>query len=178
MPIDPVTVSGGAAMGAGPVRGGAGPATDAASFSSALDRSSAAGGVEAARAGGQPGTNPVNDARPPAREVERSALPAGSRDRLGHKVLDHIEGVQRGDARVRAEGTARGPVRPAVASVLPPGPAAQPLTAKAGPAQGQDGFQVQLNSLKEMYDQAVQVSLMTKSTGALNGTVNKLTSAQ
>jgi hypothetical protein len=113
----------------------------------------------------------------PAREVSRFSLPGGGH-RLGDQVLTQLGKVHQGDVGVRAPATPAGKAE-SVAAVLPQGPAAGPLNgAQAGKPEAPDGFQVQLTHLKEMYDQAVQVSLMTKSTGALNGTVNKLMSAQ
>jgi hypothetical protein len=168
MSVDPVTISPalpakGSAPSTTPAAGEGGP-----SFTTAL-------------AGAKPTVPAATGAPPPsqpASEVSRFALPGGG-NRLGDQVLTRIESIHQGDLSVRAR--IAGPGQPgAVAAVLPQGPAAAPLKTTSTPeAKGEvDEFQVQLKNLKEMYDQAVQVGLMTKSTGALNGTVNKLMSAQ
>lgn len=116
-----------------------------------------------------------------APEIHRAALPhrGGS---VGQEVLDRMEGLHKGDLKVRTGSDFQPRAPEPVSVVLPPGPAASPLTAGATPADKpvdpNDGFEANLRNLKELYDQAVQVSLMTKSTGSFNGTLNKLMSAQ
>lgn len=164
MSVDPVTISA-AAPKIGPAST---PTEDTGSFPATL---------ASIRPATAPSETPATITPRPTTEVSRAALPGGG-NRLGDTVLSHLGRIHQGDFSVRSPlSPANRPV--SVSTVLPQGPAAGPLApTKAGKPEEPDGFEVQLKNLKEMYDQAVQVSLMTKSTGALNGTVNKLMSAQ
>lgn len=167
MAMDPVTLSavkpvGSPAVGAG----GADAVRNEAVFSQAMANAPQAATPVAAR---------------PMPEVHRAALPSSRGGAMGQQVLNGIEGLHQGDLKVRT-GSGFQPRAPEpVSVVLPPGPAASPLASGAGPERAVDpneGFEANLRNLKELYDQAVQVSLMTKSTGSFNGTINKLMSAQ
>lgn len=168
MALDPVTISSAAPIG--PAKGIGAPQIPDAGFATALANAPASAAAPTAQA---------TAATQPPREISRAALPGGRGSSIGDQVLERIESVHKGDVRVRAGGSAQVAQAQPVSVVLPPGPASQALApGGAGQAAGTDGFDAQLRNLREMYDQAVQVSLMTKSTGSLNGTINKLMSAQ
>ncbi len=114
------------------------------------------------------------------REVGRGDVPAADhRNALGDKMIQQADRVHQGDISIRRSAPEAMPNN-AVKVVLPPGPAAQSPAARtegSGPPVD-DGFQSQLRNLKTLYDQAIHVSLLTKSTGSFNSTLNKLISAQ
>jgi hypothetical protein len=128
---------------------------------------------------------PPGDARlprmAPVREVGAGELPAGDRrNALGDKMIQQADRVHQGDVTLR-RGASDPIANNAVKVVLPPGPAARSpadTRVEGSSIAVDDGFDAQIRNLKALYDQAIHVSLLTKSTGSFNSTLNKLISAQ
>ncbi len=194
MAVEAVASGLGGIGGAGPVRGveavDFGPALGNASGPAQNPASSAPPVREAsleARTGGL-----ESPARPgPAPEVR--AAPRHSGDSIGHRVLDGMDRVQRGDVAWRGRS---GP-----AGAAPEGPTLKVATRQPGPAEsamrpdayrgpeiaghpttqpGQSsnpGFDGMVRQLEQVSGQVVQVSVVTKTTGSFTGSLNKLLSS-
>lgn len=111
------------------------------------------------------------------REYHLTSLPRNPQDGIGHHVLDRLETLYRGDQRLRTANASSATDSPPVALAgagLPRGPAAAPLHGVAKPA---DPFNVMLRNFEQVYQQSIQVGLMTKSTGAFTTSMNKLMSS-
>lgn len=109
----------------------------------------------------------------PSAEIARARTETAS---LGERILENLSTVHRGrsaPASNSAEPTLKSPQ---------PGPAeqslTQPNTAKLPikPASA-DNFEAMIASLQGVYNNVIQVSLVSKSTGSFSSSVNKLMSA-
>ncbi|BAU89959.1 nodulation outer protein B [Methylorubrum populi] len=127
----------------------------------------------------------------PAAEVR--AAPRHSGDSIGHRVLDGMDRVQKGDVAWRG--------RPGPAGAAPDGPTLKVATRQPGPAEsamrpeayrgpeiaghpttqpGQSsnpGFDGMVRQLEQVSGQVVQVSVVTKTTSSFTGSLNKLLSS-
>ena len=111
------------------------------------------------------------------REYHLTSLPSNPHNGVGHHVLDRLETLYRGDQRLRTTSLNSATDAPAVAlsgAGLARGPAAAPLNANNKSA---DPFNVMLRNFEQVYQQSIQVGLMTKSTGAFTTSMNKLMSS-
>ncbi|MDQ8726887.1 nodulation protein NolB [Bradyrhizobium sp. LHD-71] len=111
------------------------------------------------------------------REYSLTSLPRNQQDGMGHHVLDRLETLYRGDQRLRqanAHGATDTPPVALAGAGLPRGPAAAPLDRAARSA---DSFDIMLRNFEQVYQQSIQVGLMTKSTGAFTTSMNKLMSS-
>ncbi|MER2249772.1 nodulation protein NolB [Methylorubrum podarium] len=195
MAVEAIASGLGGIGGAGPVRGveavdfgpGLGKAPDAAQSpapSSAPPVREAS--LEARTAGLE------SPARPGA-AAEVRAAPRHAGDSIGHRVLDGMDRVQRGDLAWRG--------RPGPAGAAPDGPTLKVATRQPGPAEsamrpdayrgpeiaghpttqpGQSsnpGFDGMLRQLEQVSGQVVQVSVVTKTTSSFTGSLNKLLSS-
>ena len=144
----------------------------------------------------EPGTGNVESpARPGPAEVRAS--PRQSGDSIGHRVLDGMDRVQKGDVAWRGRpGFGQSP-----AGAAPEGPTLKVATRQPGPAEsamrpeayrgpeiaghpttqpGQSqnpGFDAMVRQLEQVSGQVVQVSVVTKTTGSFTGSLNKLLSS-
>jgi hypothetical protein len=156
---------------------------EGAPFSQALVRVASA---SAAGAHANPGE--------PVREVPVAAAPADARSgsSLGQQILDNIENLHRSDQSL-SRSSMTSPSRPAPGpdlvvrtTMLAPGPAAAPLAA-GGPWElrsrnasgGSDpgDFNAMLHALEQVSAHAIQVSVVSKTTGSFTSSLNKLMSA-
>ena len=120
----------------------------------------------------------------PVRELQRTSM-MPSENALGNQVLHRLEALHRGDQKLHTNGPNTGAEHSSVAIVgvgTQPGPAAGPLN--TGSAHDKrlagasiDQFNVMLRNFEQIYQQSVQVGLMTKSTGAFTTSMNKLMSS-
>lgn len=149
-----------------------GPATavgDQAQFQQNLVQTAASKHTDALSAPGS--TAPI----PPASEVQRTTTQTTS---LGERILQNLSAVHRGGGAPPAGGT-----EPAIVRGAQPGPAEQPLQhGGAGPRmpgkpQGSDNFEAMVATLHSVYNNVIQVSLVSKSTGSFSSSLNKLMSA-
>ncbi|MGY8678333.1 nodulation protein NolB [Bradyrhizobium sp. UFLA05-153] len=124
---------------------------------------------------------PVTDrtlALGPPSEVQRTTTQTGP---LGESVLQKLSSLYRGNA-VAPVAVSDGATLP---KVVHPGPAEQPLllqpgttgTSIPGGPQGVDGFSTMVTHLKGIYNNAIEVSLVSKSTNSAGSSLNKLLSA-
>jgi hypothetical protein len=127
-------------------------------------------------------------AREPMREVQGAGT-RGSATGLGQQFINGLEQIHRGDQSLKRPG--HGPASsaaalPAVsAAALAPGPAAAPL--RAAPSRGQAAvgtgatdptdFGSMLRSLEQVYTHAIQVAVVTKTSGSFTSSMNKLMSS-
>lgn len=180
--------------GAGPVRG-----VEAVDFGPALGKAPDAAQIPA------PSSPPVREASLEARTAgldsparpgaaaEVRAAPRHSGDSIGHRVLDGMDRVQKGDVAWRG--------RPGPAGTAPEGPTLKVATRQPGPAEsamrpetyrgpeiaghpttqpGQSqnpGFDAMVRQLEQVSGQVVQVSVVTKTTSSFTGSLNKLLSS-
>jgi hypothetical protein len=149
---------------------------DGAKFSQALSQAASAPAA---------GTN--GTASDPLREVQGAAARSASGNGLGDRILNGIESMYRSDQALKR------PSSPAVhvpgaslrTAALAPGPAAAPVGARvsserASPAAGMPDsgdFGAMLQSLEQVYAHAIQVSVVTKTTGSFTSSLNKLMSS-
>lgn len=109
----------------------------------------------------------------PSAEIARARTETAS---LGERILENLSAVHRGRGAPASSGTELAFKAPQ------PGPAeqslAQPNTAKLPikPASA-DNFDAMIASLQGVYNNVIQVSLVSKSTGSFSSSVNKLMSA-
>ncbi|WP_439495804.1 nodulation protein NolB [Bosea sp. (in: a-proteobacteria)] len=106
-------------------------------------------------------------------EVSRATTHTAS---IGERILQNLSAVHRGSAAPGA-----GNAEPAL-KASQPGPAEQSLTQPnaarlPGLAPGADNFDAMIASLQSVYNNVIQVSLVSKSTGSFSSSVNKLMSA-
>ncbi|WP_439373196.1 nodulation protein NolB [Bradyrhizobium sp. DASA03120] len=116
---------------------------------------------------------------PPLPEVERAVTQAGP---PGDRILQNLSAVHLGKSHPSS-------AVPSVSEAVPwksvqPGPAAQPILRPDRPAvhpvgkpEGADHFESTLQNLRDVYNGVIQVSLISKSTGAVGSSLNKLLSA-
>jgi hypothetical protein len=126
----------------------------------------------------------------PVREVQGAALKGGSGPGLGQQILNNLETLYRGDLGMKRSASVALPAaRPAVASpaAVLPGPAAAPLSGASSP-KAETGaaptsqpdphdFGTMMRSLEQVYTHAIQVSVVTKTTGSFTSSMNKLMSS-
>ncbi|WFU23485.1 nodulation protein NolB [Bradyrhizobium sp. CB1717] len=114
-------------------------------------------------------------------EVQRAVAPASP---LGDRVLQSISAIHQG------KPFPSGAVSPALVGEPDPtknlqlGPAAQPVLRvqqvevhPVGKPEGADHFDSALTNLRDVYNGVIQVSLISKGTGAVSSSLNKLLSA-
>lgn len=114
-------------------------------------------------------------------EVQRAVTPASP---LGDRVLQSISAIHNG------KPFPTGAVSPSIVDEPDPtkslqlGPAAQPVLRvqqlevhPAGKPEGADHFDSALANLRDVYNGVIQVSLLSKGTGAVSSSLNKLLSA-
>jgi hypothetical protein len=180
MSFDPLTAVNGAIPNMAPLPGSAAPTTGDAT--GAFSRAVANASSEASNVATSHASARAQESRREAtrvaevREYHLTSLPRNPQDGMGHHVLDRLETIYRGDQRLRtasAPATDSPPVALAGAG-LPRGPAAGPLN---GAARSADPFAVMLRNFEQVYQQSIQVGLMTKSTGAFTTSMNKLMSS-
>ncbi|WP_245444681.1 nodulation protein NolB [Microvirga sp. KLBC 81] len=114
---------------------------------------------------------------PPLLEVQRATTQTSP---LGERVLQTLSAMYRSNTVPSAAASSES----ALAKSVQPGPAAQRLprpegvgVRTAGQPEGADRFEPMLANLRDVYNSAIQVSLVTKSTGAVTSSLNKLLSA-
>jgi hypothetical protein len=180
MSFDPLAAINGAVSTTAPLSGSAAPAGDAAgAFSRVVaNTSSEPSNVATSHAAARAQESRHEATRVAAvREYSLTSLPRNPQDGLGHHVLDRLETLYRGDQRLRTanahSATDASPVALAGAG-LPRGPAAAPLN---GATRSDDAFNAMLRNFEQVYQQSIQVGLMTKSTGAFTTSMNKLMSS-
>jgi hypothetical protein len=180
MTLDPLTAINGAVSTTGLPPANAAPTGDA---SGAFTRVVANASSDASNVATPHATARAQESRHEAtrvaavREYHLTSLPKNPQDGVGHHVLDRLETLYRGDQRLRTANAHSATDSPAVALAgagLPRGPAAAPLN---GAAKSADGFDVMLRNFEQVYQQSIQVGLMTKSTGAFTTSMNKLMSS-
>jgi hypothetical protein len=180
MSLDPLTAINGAVSNMTPLPGSAAPPGDA---SGAFSRVVANASSEASNAATSHASARAQESRPEitrvaaVREYHLTSLPRNPQDGMGHHVLDRLETIYRGDQRLRTANASVATDSPPVALAgagLPRGPAAAPLNAVA---RSTDSFNVMLRNFEQIYQQSIQVGLMTKSTGAFTTSMNKLMSS-
>lgn len=195
MAVEAIASGLGGIGGAGPVRG-----VEAVDFGPALGKA-----PDAAQSPAPSSAPPVREASLEARTAglesparpgaaaEVRAAPRHSGDSIGHRVLDGMDRVQRGDVAWRG--------RPGPAGAAPDGPTLKVATRQPGPAEsamrpdayrgpeiaghpttqpGQSsnpGFDGMLRQLEQVSGQVVQVSVVTKTTSSFTGSLNKLLSS-
>jgi hypothetical protein len=180
MSFDPLTAINGAVSNTAPVSASAAPAADATgAFSRVVaNASSDASNVATSHASARAQETRREATRVAAvREYHLTSLPQNPRDGVGHHVLDRLETLYRGDQRLRTANSQSVTDTPPVALAgagLPRGPAAAPLNGQTRPA---DAFNVMLRNFEQVYQQSIQVGLMSKSTGAFTSSMNKLMSS-
>lgn len=166
-------------LGAAPISAGLietlpqiGPVTavgDQAQFQQNLVQTAASKGADALSAPGS--AAPI----PPTSEVQRTTTQTSS---LGERILQNLSAVHRGGGAPPAGGT-----EPAIVKSSQSGPAEQSLQhGGAGPRmqgkpQGSDNFEAMVAMLHSVYNNVIQVSLVSKSTGSFSSSLNKLMSA-
>ncbi|MCP3413527.1 nodulation protein NolB [Bradyrhizobium brasilense] len=112
---------------------------------------------------------------PTVSEVQRASTLASP---SGDRVLQALSSMYHSHAVAPAAGSAR-----SVPNGMQPGPAAQPLLqpvdigAHAAVKPVDADFDAMVVNLRDVYSGAVQVSLVSKSTGAVSSSLNKLLSA-
>ncbi|WP_213287291.1 nodulation protein NolB [Bradyrhizobium sp. sGM-13] len=180
MSFDPLAAINGAVSTTAPLSGSAAPAGDAAgAFSRVVANASSEVSNTATPHASARAQESRHDATRVAavREYPLTSLPRNPQDGLGHHVLDRLETLYRGDQRLRTanahSATDASPVALAGAG-LPRGPAAAPLN---GAIRPDDAFNVMLRNFEQVYQQSIQVGLMTKGTGAFTTSMNKLMSS-
>ncbi|WID99710.1 nodulation protein NolB (plasmid) [Bosea vestrisii] len=114
-------------------------------------------------------TTPVQ----PSTEVARTRTETAS---LGERILQNLSAVHRGQSTSAAGGVESALKAPQ------PGPAEQSLAQPNGPrlpakVASADNFDAMIASLQGVYNNVIQVSLVSKSTGSVSSSVNKLMSA-
>ena len=180
MSFDPLTAINGAVSNTVPLHGSAAPTGDATgAFSRVVaNASSEASNVATSQASARAQESRHEATRVAAvREYQLTSLPRNPQDGMGHHVLDRLEAIYRGDQRLRTANAPSATDSPPVALAgagLPRGPAAAPLN---GTANSTDAFNVMLRNFEQVYQQSIQVGLMTKSTGAFTTSMNKLMSS-
>jgi hypothetical protein len=114
-------------------------------------------------------------------EVQRAVTPASP---LGDRVLQSISAIHQGKPFPGGAGSPALVGDPDPAKSFQLGPAAQPLLRPqqvevhpAGKPEGADHFDSALTNLRDVYNGVVQVSLISKGTGAVSSSLNKLLSA-
>jgi hypothetical protein len=112
----------------------------------------------------------------PASEVRRATTQTAS---LGERILQNLSAVHRGNAPAAANATGPSLVNgkqagPAEQSLLQPGGAGPRMPAKPHDA---DNFESMVATLQNVYNNVIQVSLVSKSTGSFSSSLNKLVSA-
>jgi hypothetical protein len=180
MSFDPLTAINGAVSSMAPLPGSAAPPGDASgAFSRVIaNASSDTNNVATSHASSRAQESRSEATRVAAvREYHLTSLPRSPQDGIGHHVLDRLEIIYRGDQRLRTANASSDagsqPVALAGAG-LPRGPAAAPLN---GVTKSGDPFNVMLRNFEQVYQQSIQVGLMTKSTGAFTTSMNKLMSS-
>ncbi|WFU80658.1 nodulation protein NolB [Bradyrhizobium sp. CIAT3101] len=123
----------------------------------------------------------VSGGVPAPSEVERAVTQASP---LGERVLQNLSAMHRGrlfSANALPSAAAGDPARP---KSLEFGPAARPVLRShevemhpVGKPEDVDHFQSTLANLKDAYNGVIQVSLVSKSAGAVSSSLNKLLSA-
>jgi hypothetical protein len=180
MSPDPLMATNGAVSNTMPPSASAAPSSDAAgAFSRVVANTSAdASNVATSHASARVQETRHEATRVAAvREYQLTSLPRNLQDGMGHHVLDRLEALHRGDQRLRTVNAHQATDAPAVSLAgagLPRGPAAAPLNGGARPT---DAFDVMLRNFEQVYQQSIQVGLMTKSTGAFTTSMNKLMSS-
>ncbi|GLS46846.1 nodulation protein NolB [Methylobacterium brachythecii] len=138
---------------------------------------------QAGHVGGEP-------RRAPAAEV--AAGPHRSGDSIGHRILDRIGSLQKGDAALRTPGVTQAPTtnEPGLKIASRPGPAetmprpdgarsadvAGRVTTQPGKSEN-PGFDAMLHQMQAVGGQVIQVSVVSKTTGSFTGSLNKLISS-
>jgi len=175
MAIDSLVTAIGATAGPARVASNATSATDGARFAEAL---ASAHSPSVAGLQGTPGQ--------PVREVQGATTRAGTG--FGHQLLDSIEHLYRTSESLRPSATAAassaGASPVARSAAVAPGPAAAYLAPQASgarppaalKAEGAE-FDGMLRSLEHVYTHAIQVSVVTKTTGSFTASMNKLMSS-
>jgi hypothetical protein len=114
---------------------------------------------------------------PPASEISRPAVQAGA---PGERMLRSLSAIYRNNP-VASVPVGGGPARP---SGVKAGPAERLLLQPDGPGArvagkqpGPDNFESTMANLRDVYNGVIQVSLVTKSTGSVSSSLNKLLSA-
>ena len=180
MSFDPLTAINGAVSNMAPLHGSAAPTGDAnGGFSRVVaNASSEASNVATSQASTRAQETRQEATRVAAvREYQLTSLPRNPQDGMGHHVLDRLETLYRGDQRLRTANAQSATESPPVALAgagLPRGPAAASLN---GATNSADAFNVMLRNFEQVYQQSIQVGLMTKSTGAFTTSMNKLMSS-
>ena len=180
MSFDPLTAINGAVSNTVPLHGSAAPTGDATGgFSRVVaNASSEASNVATSQASTRAQESRQEATRVAAvREYNLTSLPRNPQDGMGHHVLDRLETLYRGDQKLRTANAHSATESPPVALAgagLPRGPAAAPLN---GATNSTDAFNVMLRNFEQVYQQSIQVGLMTKSTGAFTTSMNKLMSS-
>lgn len=111
---------------------------------------------------------------PPTSEVQRTTTQTSS---LGERILENLSAVHRRGAAPAAPATEPAIVKaagPAEQSLLQPGGAAPRVSGKPPAA---DNFEAMVATLHSVYNNVIQVSLISKSTGSFSSSLNKLMSA-
>ncbi|WP_407175520.1 nodulation protein NolB [Bradyrhizobium sp. STM 3562] len=118
---------------------------------------------------------------PSLSEVRRAVAPASP---LSDRVLQGISAIHQNKAFPAGAASPMLVGAPDPATSLQPGPAAQPVLRaqqvevhSAGRAEGADHFDSALTNLRDVYNGVIQVSLISKGTGAASSSLNKLLSA-
>ncbi|WP_456640553.1 nodulation protein NolB [Bradyrhizobium sp. USDA 10063] len=111
---------------------------------------------------------------PPVLEVQRAITQASP---LGERVLQTLSAVNR-SATVPSVAVSSGSAR------VQPGPAVRPVLQSegvgvptAGKPEGADSFESMVVNLRDVYNNVIQVSLISKTAGTLSSSLNKLLSA-
>ncbi|MGQ4274898.1 nodulation protein NolB [Terrihabitans sp. B22-R8] len=148
---------------------GMAPAADSAAFQNSVTQVAAADGARSQAAPGAFATSPVNSASEVSRTTGRTAS-------LGERILENLANVHQGNSaqasaspmQVSAPSATEKPLLQAGASN---GAAARPH--KPAP----DNFDAMIETLQSVYNNVIQVSLVSKSTGSFSSSLNKLMSA-
>ena len=175
MAIDSLVMRIGATAGATSASAGVASAADGARFARALSASlspSVAGAPDK-----------------PVQEIQRAGTRSSGSTGLGHQILNSLDNLYRNSQSLRPAGvtqpSALGPAPDVRTAALTPGPAAALLAAKpsnarlpaaSGSIEGVD-FDSMLRSLEQVYTHAIQVSVVTKTTGSFTSSMNKLMSS-
>ncbi|MDF0522223.1 nodulation protein NolB [Bradyrhizobium yuanmingense] len=116
---------------------------------------------------------------PPVPEVQRTVAQTGP---PGDRILQNLSAVHLGKPYPSTALPSIG--EPAPSKSVQLGPAAQPIARSdgvdvhpVGKPEGADNFESTLQNLRDVYNGVIQVSLISKSTGAVGSSLNKLLSA-
>ncbi|MCG2632873.1 MULTISPECIES: nodulation protein NolB [Bradyrhizobium] len=116
---------------------------------------------------------------PPVPEVQRAVAQTGP---LGDRILQNLFGAHLGKPYPSTGLPSIGEPGPSKSVQL--GPAARPISRLdgvdvhvIGKPEGADNFESTLQNLRDVYNGVIQVSLISKSAGAVGSSLNKLLSA-